>query len=318
VVAEGIGRSARFREAVTRLARIAKYDVPALITGETGTGKDLAARSIHYQSARHEGPFIPVNCGGLPDALVENELFGHERGAYTDARNRAPGVVELAHRGTLFLDELGALSTKAQFALLRFLQDNRYRPLGASADRQTDVRVIAATNQDLDALVAAGLFRADLLFRLKVMVVEIPPLRLRVGDADLLAQHFLQQCAERFRLSPKRLDASTQAWLDAYDWPGNVRELEHLIQRECLMSDGDVISYPARSASDDSATALAPRSYRVAKQAMIEAFDRRFLIDVLAMTGGNVSQAAHYAQKERRAFSRLLAKYGISPNDYRR
>src|SRR5262245_238466 len=173
------------------LSRIARFDVPALIEGETGTGKEIAARVVHYQSTRRNRPFIPVNCGALPEALVENELFGHERGAYTDARESTPGVVALAEGGTLFLDEIDALSSKAQVALLRFLQDQRYRPIGAHADRRADVRVIAATNQSLEQLADRGQFRSDLLFRIKVLFVDLPPLRRRQGDAKLLAEHFL-------------------------------------------------------------------------------------------------------------------------------
>ena len=233
-----VGQSPSFLSAVKLLARIGRFDIPALIVGETGTGKELAARAVHYESARRDQPFVPVNCGALSEALVENELFGHERGAYTDARHASPGLLSLAAGGSLFLDEIDALSPKAQVALLRFLQDQRYRPVGALQERQANVRVITATNQSLERLSREGLFRVDLLFRIKVMFVELPPLREREGDARLLAQHFLDECSSRYKSAPKRLHPSALAWIERYEWPGNVRELENFINREFLMTEG--------------------------------------------------------------------------------
>jgi len=323
VIAELIGRSPEFLASLRLLARIAQFDVPVLIAGETGTGKELAARAIHYQSSRRDRPFIPLNCGGLPEALIENELFGHERGAFTDARTSASGIVALAEGGTLFLDELDTLSARAQVALLRFLQDQRYRPLGGGTDRQADVRIIGACNQNLEALVERGQFRSDLLFRLRVTSVELPPLRLRDGDANLLADHFLDVCAARFHAERKRLDAATATWVRQYHWPGNIRELENFIQREFLMCEGNLIScshhQPASaSVPTPAATPPASRNYNVAKAAAIEAFDRGFLIDLLERAGGNVARAAREAGKERRALRRLLQKYGIVPARFRR
>jgi transcriptional regulator with PAS, ATPase and Fis domain len=310
-----VGRSPAFLAATRFLARMAKFDVPVLIEGETGTGKELVARVLHYQSARANRPFIPVNCGTLPEALVENELFGHERGAYTDARESTPGVVALAEAGTLFLDEIDALSAKAQVAFLRFLQDQRYRPLGALADRQADVRVIAATNQNLEQLVERGQFRSDLLFRIKVLFVDLPPLRLRVGDAELLAEHFLDECARRFHEPRKRLGSETLAWLGDYQWPGNVRELENLILRESLMTDGHILVLPPRESPPPARPSF---SYTVAKAAALAEFDLRFLRDLLVRSSGNITRAAAEAGKDRRAFGRLVKKYGLRPNDFRR
>ena len=313
---ELVGRSPIFLAALKMLTRLARFDVPVLIEGETGTGKELAARAVHYQSGRRDRPFIPVNCGTFPDALVENELFGHERGAYTDARTSAPGMVALADGGTLFLDEIDTLSVKAQVALLRFLEDQRYRPLGAFTDRRADVRIIAATNQSLDTLAGRGQFRPDLLFRIKVMFVELPPLRLRAGDAPLLAEHFLDHCAQRFHEPRKRLARSTVAWLDEYQWPGNVRELENLILRECLMTEDDTVVYPR-----DECLPSAPDvrvSYAAAKAAALAEFDRRFLRDLLSRAHGNMTRAATEAGKDRRALGRLVKKYGLSTRDFRR
>ena len=344
-----VGQSPVFLAAIRCLSRMARFDVPVLVEGETGTGKELAARAIHYQSKRRRGPFIPVNCGGVPDALIENELFGHERGAYTDAREAMPGVIALAEGGTLFLDEINALPPKAQVALLRFLQDQRYRPLGGGGDRRANVRIIAATNHNLEELVQQGAFRADLFFRIKILFVNMPPLRLRDGDVPLLAEHFLDDCAQRFREPRKRLAKETQAALERYSWPGNVRELENLILREYLMTDGAELTWQTEAmpapwaviahtpatgtmpiavsiaASMDASAggtlaepAAAPgRSYAAAKAAAMADFDRRFLHDLLTRSAGNVTRAAAEAGKDRRALGRLVKKYGFRSHDFK-
>ena len=313
---ELIGQSSQFVAATKALSRMARFDVPVLIEGETGTGKELAARFVHYASVRANRPFIPVNCGALPEALVENELFGHERGAYTDARDSMPGVVALAEGGTLFLDEIDALSAKAQVAFLRFLQDQRYRPLGASTDRRADVRIIAATNQDLEQLVERGRFRSDLLFRIKILFLDLPPLRVREGDVELLADHFLDDCARRYQEPRKRLSSGTLAWLADYHWPGNVRELENLIVRESLMTEDEVLVYPRCTRS--LAETDGPRSYAAAKAAALAEFDRKFLRDLLVRTSGNVTKAAAQAGKDRRALGRLVKKSGLRAEDFKR
>jgi transcriptional regulator with PAS, ATPase and Fis domain len=225
-------------------------------------------------------------------------------------------VVALAEGGTLFLDEIDALSARAQVAFLRFLQDQRYRPLGALADRRADVRVIAATNQSLEQLVERGQFRSDLLFRIKVLFIDLPPLRLRVGDAELLAEHFLDECARRFHEPRKRLGEQTRAWLEDYQWPGNVRELENMILRECLMTEDHVLVYPPREPPPLSAPPCP--SYAAAKAAAVADFDRRFLRDLLIRSSGNVTRAAAEAGKDRRALGRLVKKYGLRPGDFRR
>ncbi|HEY5616338.1 MAG TPA: sigma 54-interacting transcriptional regulator [Vicinamibacterales bacterium] len=310
-----VGESPVFLAATGALARMARFDVPILIEGETGTGKELAARVVHYQSARGHRPFIPVNCGALPEALVENELFGHERGAYTDARESMPGVIALAEGGTLFLDEIDALSAKAQVALLRFLQDQRYRPLGAHGERRADVRIVAAANRNLEQLVERGDFRSDLFFRIKILFVTLPPLRLRVGDATLLAEHFLEECTRRFRQPRKRLGRQMELWLETYHWPGNVRELESLIVRECLMTEGSTLGRPL---CDDTVSPEPPAtSYAAAKAAAVADFDRRFLRALLTRASGNVTKAAAEAGKDRRALGRLVKKYGLRSRDFR-
>jgi two-component system, NtrC family, response regulator GlrR len=332
-----IGTSPAFREAVALIDRIARYDVPVVIEGETGTGKELAARAIHYGSDRRDRAFVPVNCGALPETLIENELFGHQRGAFTDAHAALPGLVEVAHRGTLFLDEVDALSPRGQVTLLRFLQDQTYRPLGARVDRQCDVRVVAASNRSLDSLVEAGSFRADLLFRLKLMCVPLPPLRARTGDATLLAHYFVECLNRRYRRTAKHVGAALRAWLESQRWPGNVRELENLIHRLHLLSDRaelqppevdhggahvhvNVLADPQPAPADresapasDRAPACESLNYRTAKIAALAEFDRRFLHTLLERTRGNVTAAAKVACKERRALGKLIRKYGLRP-----
>lgn len=327
-----IGRSSLFMEAQRILQRFARCDAPVLIEGETGTGKELAARAIHYGGRRSAGPFVPVNCGALPDALVENELFGHRRGAFTDAHVEQAGLIAHASGGTLFLDEVDALPMKSQVALLRFLQDHHYRPLGATESRHADVRLIAATNADLNALVDAGTFRLDLMFRLRILVVKLPSLRDRRGDIELLANSFLTSCAERFGDGDKTLHRATLEWMQQYRWPGNIRELETLICRGYLLSESRVIDitpaegfiggmdemdsrpFHTRIATRAARTcgALDYEDFKTAKNRVIKEFESRYLADALSAAGGNVTKAASLAGKERRAFGKLLKKHGLA------
>jgi two-component system response regulator GlrR len=320
---EMIGNSLAFLEARRLIDRTACFEAAVLIEGETGTGKELAARAIHYQGHRRDKPFVAINCGAVPDSLIENELFGHQRGAYTDARTDQPGLVKLAYRGTLFLDEIDALSPKGQLTLLRFLQDQEYRPLGAPAPLVADVRIIAASNRNLLKLAQTGEFRLDLLYRVKLMYLELPPLRARIGDPELLALHFLRTASERFRLPEKRIHPSTLAWFDRYTWPGNVRELENLIFREVLLSDADELRIdppteecPTLRAGGRIQPDCRDRFHR-AKIKAIEEFERNYLSQIMAQACGNVSMAARLAGKERRALGRLLKKHGIDRRDYR-
>lgn len=317
-----IGQSAVFLEALALINKIGRCDAPVLIEGETGTGKELAARAIHYGSARCEGPFIPVNCGAIPDALIENELFGHKQGAYTDARRDHDGLIGGAQNGTLFLDEIDALTPKAQVTLLRFLQDQQYRPLGGADVRTANVRIIAASNADLTALVERSAFRSDLLFRIRLMYLKLPSLHERRGDAALLAEHFLHSCAARFGME-KRIDVETLQWFDRYAWPGNIRELENLVCREYLLADGNVIRVPPPLANSESHSRVDRRSwdfnidsFNQAKSKVIAEFERSYLQAVLEVTDGNVTRAANMVGKERRAFGKLLKKYGIDRAAY--
>jgi DNA-binding NtrC family response regulator len=307
-----IGESTRFKEMLSLLAQAARYDVAVLIEGETGTGKELAARAIHYQGRRRSKPFLPINCGALQDSLIENEFFGHRRGAYTGAFSDEPGIAASAAGGTLFLDEVDAMSSKAQVALLRFTEDHQYRPVGGHAERMVDVRIVAASNRSLTDMAAADRFRADLLYRLRVLYVRIPPLRERPGDAVLLARHFVQRFSARFRKPALPFSAAALSWIETYPWPGNVRELENVVCQAFLLTSGKQITMGVLpEAADDQAPDADLLSYRRAKQQAMHEFERRFLSRAIRSAGGNVSKAARMIQTERRYLGRLLRKHGL-------
>ncbi len=319
-----VGSSDVFKKTLTRIKRISRCDVQVIIEGETGTGKEMAARAIHYLSERRDFPFIPVNCGAIPDNLVENELFGHARGAYTDAREAQTGLVKQADGGTLFLDEVDALSPKSQVTLLRFLQDRQFRQLGGLHLLSADVRIICATNANLAKLAEAGSFRSDLLFRLNVMTVSLPPLRERQQDIALLADHFIRQLSLRYRQPVKSLHSDTLAWLKNYHWPGNIRELENFLHREYLLSDDNVIkpdseSLPGngekngghKSVWHSGGSQITGKGFSADKMRVIAEFERNYLEHFLSESQGNVTLAAKLAGKERRAFGKLLKKHGL-------
>jgi len=305
------------------LERIARTDATVLIEGETGTGKELAARAIHYGGARRSGPFIPVNCGAIPDALIETELFGHRRGAFTDAKDNSPGILRLAHTGSIFLDEVDALSPKAQVVLLRFLQNRCVRQVGDTTERSVDVRVLAASNTPLASLVEQRAFRQDLFYRLHVLHVELPPLRQRGADAQLLADHFLTELSGRYSRPKTSLDSESMDWISSQSWPGNIRELENLLEREFLLSDGlpslrlSTVRLRSAEGAASGAGPSDPWNYRRAKANALENFDRGFLETLLHFAHGNVSFAARLAGKERRDLGRLLRKYDIVPHTFR-
>jgi DNA-binding NtrC family response regulator len=254
-----IGRSRQFNAMLAQLRRFATCAAPVLLEGETGTGKELAAREIHYAGPRRDKPFVPVNCGAIPDSLAESELFGHRRGAFTDAKSAQPGMIEHARGGTLFLDEVDSLSTKAQVTLLRFLQDSEYRPVGGGPLLSADVRVIAATNASLQTLVDKGRFRRDLFYRLNPLYVRLPALREREGDAALLADYFLDVAARRLNVTTKMWTAEARCTLIAYGWPGNVRELENVALRACLCADGPEVGLRELASAEPAMLADAQR-----------------------------------------------------------
>jgi len=308
-----IGRSPAFRDVLALLLRYAAVDATVLLYGETGTGKELAAGAIHYCSARRAAPFVPVNCGAMPDGLVEDELFGHVRGAFTDARRDTPGIVGQADGGTLFLDEIDSLSPRAQAAILRFVQDHSYRPIGASRVLHSDLRLIAATNADLEAMSHDGRFREDLLFRLNLLTLRMPPLRERGNDTLLLAETFARRYAEQYRMPVRALDAASVAALRApHAWQGNVRELEHRVHRAVLLSTGSFVSLdidPADEAGPDEP--LEASSFAAAKARAIAEFESRYVRELLSRTNGNLSLAARLAGKDRSRFGKLVKKHGV-------
>lgn len=317
-----VGKSSAFQETVARIHRMAQLDATVLIAGETGTGKELAARAIHYLGGRTEKPFVPVNCGALSDSLVESELFGHERGAFTDAKSASQGLIGEAVGGTLFLDEVDTLSLKAQASLLRFLQDRTYRRVGGGVMRHVDVRVIVASNADLSNLAAERRFRQDLLYRLNVLTLKMPSLRLREDDAILIAQALLQRLSHQYRIPCKTLHADALAFIRSYAWPGNVRELENVIHREFLMCEGQVLHLQdAReelmnetccTSAGAQHTSLA---FREAKARAIAEFERNYIAELLGRADGNISHAARLAMQDRSAFGKMVRKYGLGSAD---
>jgi two-component system, NtrC family, response regulator GlrR len=295
-----------------KLPLIAKTDATAIIMGETGTGKELIARAIHHLSSRASRPFIPLNCGAVPVELFENELFGHGRGAFTDARTASEGLIAHAEGGTLFLDEIDSMPLPAQVKLLRFMQDRVYRPLGSGRPRRADVRIIAATNTDLEGRISAGTFRQDLYYRLNVIPLALPALRHRRDDIPLLVNHFIGRHAVtevrgRWRVAPDALSA-----LSAYDWPGNVRQLENVVQQVLALNTPSRIHRAALPEFLRIGVASIERHrFRDAKAEAVAVFEREYARRLLLAHDGNVTRAAAAAGKERRAFGRLVKKYGI-------
>jgi two-component system response regulator GlrR len=310
------GRDPVFVTVVQQIQRFAKFDMSVLITGETGTGKELCARALHHLSQRRAQPFIAVDCGAVPDTLFENELFGHVRGAFTDAHRAHKGLVAVADGGTLFLDEIDALSMAAQAKLLRFLQEHTYRPLGSDRFERADVRLVAATNRDLDVCVREKQLRADLYFRLNVLRLNLPPLRDRRGDVPLLAQTVLEE-QRGPAPTPCSFSAAALNLLTAHDWPGNVRELINVVQRAIVACDGRVIQ-PAHinigGGCEPGAIAEPPpvvADFKTARKAALDAFERRYVEDLLRKHRGNVTRAARDARQDRRAFGRFIKKHHI-------
>ena len=314
-----VGAHALFLCALEKVPLFAASNAPVLITGETGTGKELFAHAIHSLSQRRSGPFIPVDCGSLPEQLTENELFGHCRGAFTDAHSEQKGLVGMANGGTLFLDEVDALSAPNQAKLLRFLQEGTYRQLGADLFTRSNARIIAATNRNVEQCVEQKVFRSDLYFRLNVLRLELPALRQRRGDVSLLAQHFLESecrgaCTEGKFFAPAALRK-----LEGYHWPGNARELLNTVQRAALCASGrqvkaeDILLSAQANAQETSSQG---GTFQTAKQQTIESFERNYVEELLARHRGNITRAALEAGKERRAFGRLIKKYGIGSQRY--
>ena len=327
-----VGASARMQRLLKLVARVAPTESTVLILGESGTGKELVARSLHVLSRRAHGPFVAVNVAALPESLIESELFGYAKGAFTGATSDRAGLVEEAHQGTLFLDEIGDMPTATQVKLLRTLENNEVRRLGENVPRLVDVRVVAATHRELQSLVAEGRFRGDLYYRLNVVQIEMPPLRERGGDVGLLASYFLDRAARRTGRTMLRFTPEAEMLLGRYDWPGNVRELENAVEHAVAVSEGPTLSANDLPASVRTPKLLSPRagvdlenepemapgaarprtSGRDPDARSLDDVTREHVLRALTRHGGNATAAAKQLGVSRTTLWRMLKRWGVT------
>ncbi len=304
-----VGKSPVFVNEMKKIPLVAKFNSQVLLLGETGTGKELCARAIHYLSPRSSKAFVPINCGAVPVDLVENELFGHARGAFTGAASSRRGLIEEAEGGTLFLDEVDCLPLLAQVKFLRFLQEKEFRSLGSTRVRQADVRVIAAANSNLENSVKNGRLREDLFYRLNIVPIALPPLRQRTEDIPLLAAHFLRRYEIEFEKELTGFSPEAMHALMVHTWPGNIRELEHVIERAVILAQGRTIQRSdlilPREVQEET------QSLRCAKAIVVEKFEKTYIQGLLAAYNGNITRAAQAAKKNRRAFWQLIRRHQI-------
>ena len=327
-----VGESPQMERMKERIKRVAPTNSTVLITGESGTGKELVARAIHSHSKRAARPFVPLNCGALPETLLESELFGHEKGAFTSADATKKGLVEAAERGTIFLDEIGEMSPMMQVKLLRFLQERRFRRVGGTLEQDADVRVIAATNQDLATMVETGDFRRDLFYRVNVIKLDVPPLKERKSDILALAQHFVAKFNRQMGKALRGLSTSAERALEAYAWPGNVRELENVIERAVALEDADTVQAESLDLGDipGQNSRLTPHSLLDASAAAhrpdgpehlpesgfvledhVQGIEREYLAHALQQAGGVKVRAAGLLGMSFRSFRYYLKKYHL-------
>jgi Nif-specific regulatory protein len=311
-----VGSSGPMRQMYEEMARVAGSNTTVLIRGESGTGKELIASAIHYHSSRAKKPFVKVNCAALPETLIESELFGHERGAFTGAESRKKGRFEMANSGTLFLDEIGELSPATQAKLLRALQEREFERVGGTDAVRVDVRVIAATNRNLERALSEGSFREDLYYRLNVFPIFIPPLRERRADILPLADHFVEKYAREHGKTIKRISVTAIDQLACYHWPGNVRELENTIERAVLMADGEVIHGhhlpPTLQTAEATGTTVS-----TSLSSAVATFERSIIEDALKSTRGNRAKASRLLGTTERVMNYKVKKYGIDPSRLR-
>jgi DNA-binding NtrC family response regulator len=319
-----LGESPAMQQVYSIIERVAVSSVDVLVTGETGTGKELVARAIHKRSRRSTGPFVPVDCGAIPDALMESELFGHERGAFTGADARRMGLVEFADGGTLFLDEIGELPLPLQAKLLRVLQERRVRRVGARQENAVDVRVVAATSRNIDQMVERGEFRRDLFYRINVVRIDLPALRSRGDDIGLLAECFANRAAQEMGRTVGGLSTDVYQILKSYHWPGNVRELQNVVRRAIAMTRSpvagvddlpdEIVAAAGRAAGAEAGAVgfFAQRAEHVAR------FEKQYLSDLLARHLGDVSAAAREARLPRGTLYRLMKGHGLDGASFRK
>lgn len=318
-----LGESPAMRQVQQTIAAVAASDYTVLIRGESGTGKELAARAIHALSRRADGPFVSVNCPAIPDQLLESELFGHVRGAFTGATRDRRGLFAAASGGVLLLDEIGDIPVSVQTKLLRVLQEGEIRPVGSTRSIPVDVRILAATNQDLEAKIAARAFREDLYYRLNVLTVRLPPLRERREDIPLLATAFLERACREMGVGDKTFAPEALAALTSRPWPGNVRELLNFVRRLTVFTPGDVITAAAVAQTDAELSPAAatdaarPLPYHEAKAQVLNLFTRRYVEELLTQTRGNISEAARISGLERMSLQKILKRLGIAADQFR-
>ncbi len=332
-----VGESEQIKEVRALVEKVAPLDIQVLVTGETGTGKDVVARLIHAKSNRKQGPFVPVNCGAIPDSLLESALFGHEKGAFTGATGRAKGFFHEAKGGTLFLDEISEGSHAFQTALLRVLQEKRFFSIGSTRQQTTDCRIIAATNRDLRLEVTRGTFREDLYFRLNIFEIKMPPLRDREDDVFLLSSHYLGHLSSKYKKVISGLSPAVRAVFQAYHWPGNVRELFHVLERAVIVEAGSILTLQSlpkylqdrletEYGTDGGAsffhahqeTTDADGIFQMPIAEARKVFEKRYLERLLHKTKGNVSMAAKLAGIRRQNLYRKLEQLGIEPVKFRK
>lgn len=312
------GNSKVTKEIHKQIDRISSCDVNVLIDGASGTGKELAARAIHYLSSRTGKPFIPVNCGAIPESVFENELFGHVKGAFTDARFHQSGLVREAEGGSLFLDEIGTISPYLQVKLLRLLQDKEYKPLGESKSRKADIRIIAATNNDLSNLVKDGSFREDLFFRLNVVQIHIPPLDERKEDIPVLVNYYVRKFSKEYKKPIKEIPKELMDKFISYSWPGNIRELENKIQQLIVMPTSSSINADDIVLSKSKSVTKKPEIeyFKSAKKEAIDNFEKSYLVRLLTENSGNIVHASEQSGMSRTSLWNLLKKHKIAPKQF--
>jgi two-component system, NtrC family, response regulator len=307
-----IGQDSKFLRVLELIGRVAATDASVLITGESGTGKEMIADAIHRNSHRKDALFVKVNLGGIPSSLFESEMFGHIKGAFTDARADRKGRFEIADGGTIFLDEIGDLDSSSQVKLLRVLQDRTYEVLGSSATRTVDLRVVSATNRNLPEMVSTGQFREDLLYRLNLIAIHLPPLRERSGDIPLIANHFLQNLTSVYRRGSLSMSEAAKRWLQHQPWPGNIRQLRHLIERTLLISDKEVLQVEDFELTMDMETRDERRDPLPQVGSMtIDDMENAMIVKAMKYYDGNISKVAEALGLSRAALYRRFEKYGI-------